>query len=107
MAESLEDKRVRPSEATPTGEAPRCPLSLPGRDLATRTGFSSLAMPGSAYTGDGSLVSVPCRSGEQREAVEDLPQMLHLSRDELREREPNDVYSPVDVGDDAQHLGAR
>ena len=64
-------------------------------------------MQGSTYAGDGSLASVRCRSGDQREAVQDLPQMHHLSRDELREREPDDVYSPVDVGDDAPHLGAR
>lgn len=31
--------------------------------------------------------------------------MHHLARDELREREPDDVHGPVDVGDDAPHLG--
>ena len=33
--------------------------------------------------------------------------MHHLSRDELRDREPDDVHGPVDIGDDAPHLGAR
>ena len=45
--------------------------------------------------------------GDQREAVHDLPQMHHLPGDELRQREPHEVGGPVDLGDDAPHLGAR
>jgi hypothetical protein len=30
----------------------------------------------------------------------------HLSRDELSDREPDDVYGPVNLADDAPHLGA-
>jgi hypothetical protein len=45
--------------------------------------------------------SVRRRFGDQRETVQDLPQMHHLSGDELRESEPDDVRGPVAVSDDA------
>jgi hypothetical protein len=51
--------------------------------------------------------SVHRRCGDQWEAVEELPQVHHLTREELRDREACDGCHLIDVGDDAPYLRAR